>query len=66
MNSIPTLRTPRDLPLQAIEGSVPSPGELPPGCSFAPRCPLAAPECVAAEPALRELAPGHWVRCVKA
>ncbi len=66
MNSIPTLRTPRNLPLQAIEGSVPSPGELPPGCSFAPRCPLAAPECVAAEPALRELAPGHWVRCVKA
>ncbi len=65
MNSIPTLRTPRDLPLQAIEGSVPSPGELPPGCSFAPRCPLAAPECVAAEPALREVAPGHWVRCIK-
>jgi oligopeptide/dipeptide ABC transporter ATP-binding protein len=66
MNSIPTLRTPRDLPLQAIEGSVPSPGELPPGCSFAPRCPLATAECVAAEPALRELWPGHWVRCVKA
>ena len=65
MNSIPTLRTPRDLPLQAIEGSVPSPGELPPGCSFAPRCPLATAECVAAEPALREMKPGHWVRCIK-
>ena len=66
MNSIPTLRTPRDLPLQAIEGSVPSPGELPPGCSFAPRCPLATAECVAAEPALREINAGHWVRCVRA
>ncbi len=66
MNSIPTLRTPRNLPLQAIEGSMPSPGELPPGCSFAPRCPLASQECVAAEPALREMKAGHWVRCVKA
>ena len=29
--------------LQAIEGSVPSPDSLPPGCYFAPRCPYAKP-----------------------
>jgi oligopeptide/dipeptide ABC transporter ATP-binding protein len=35
-------------------------------CPFAPRCPLAGPECSAALPALRELRPGHLVRCVRA
>jgi peptide/nickel transport system ATP-binding protein len=50
--------------LEAIPGVVPSPAELPPGCRFAPRCRFAMPACTAAVPALREVAPGHKVRCI--
>jgi oligopeptide/dipeptide ABC transporter ATP-binding protein len=64
--SIPTLRTNRHEPLRAIEGAVPSPGSLPPGCSFAPRCPLCIPACQAAMPDLIEIAPGHQARCIRA
>lgn len=35
------------------------------GCPFAPRCGEAVPECEAARPALREVEPGHWVRCIR-
>src|SRR5919106_1546440 len=31
--------------LETIEGTVPSPTELPPGCHFAPRCPYRMPRC---------------------
>ena len=64
--SIPTLKTDRDQPLRAIEGTVPSPGALPAGCSFAPRCPLCIPECQAVMPELVEVEPGHWARCIRA
>jgi oligopeptide/dipeptide ABC transporter ATP-binding protein len=63
--SIPTLKTNRHEPLKAIEGMVPSPGALPAGCSFAPRCPLCIPQCEAAMPALIEVAPGHNARCIR-
>jgi oligopeptide/dipeptide ABC transporter ATP-binding protein len=64
--SIPTLKTDRHQPLRAIEGMVPSPGALPSGCSFAPRCPLCIPQCEAAMPELIEIAPGHDARCIRA
>jgi oligopeptide/dipeptide ABC transporter ATP-binding protein len=66
IGSIPTLKTNRNEPLHAIEGTVPSPGALPPGCSFAPRCPLAIPACEAAMPELIEIEPGHQARCIRA
>jgi oligopeptide/dipeptide ABC transporter ATP-binding protein len=66
LGSIPTLSTNRNAPLAAIEGAVPSPGALPPGCSFAPRCPLCIPACQAAMPALVTLTPGHQARCIRA
>jgi oligopeptide/dipeptide ABC transporter ATP-binding protein len=65
LGSIPTLKTNRNEPLHAIEGSVPSPGALPPGCSFAPRCPLCIPACEAAVPELIEIAPAHAARCIR-
>ncbi len=64
--SIPTLKTNRHEPLKAIEGMVPSPGTLPSGCSFAPRCPLCIPQCESAMPTLIEIAPGHTARCLRA
>jgi len=52
--------------LEAIKGVVPSLLNPAPGCRFAPRCRLAAPECIRETPPLREIAPGHKVACVMA
>jgi peptide/nickel transport system ATP-binding protein len=52
--------------LAAIEGQVPSPGAMPPGCRFAPRCPFATVQCSEAYPPLREIKPDHWVSCWRA
>ncbi len=49
--------------LEAIPGTVPSLLDPPPGCRFAARCRFATEECRTAEPALRDLAPGHRVAC---
>ena len=48
-----------------LPGDPPDPRHLPSGCSFRPRCPLAAEECAAAEPPLLELAPGRAAACVR-
>ena len=52
--------------LQGIEGSPPRPGRRPPGCSFAPRCPLVLPACNEEPPPAVELADGRRVRCLRA
>ena len=49
--------------LEPIAGSVPSPFDLPPGCSFAPRCPRASGRCDATFPPLETRADGHSVAC---
>jgi oligopeptide/dipeptide ABC transporter ATP-binding protein len=49
--------------LNEIKGMVPSLFDLPPGCSFAPRCSFATDHCRAEAPALEEKRPGHWVAC---
>ncbi|MCF8533178.1 MAG: ABC transporter ATP-binding protein [Reyranella sp.] len=49
--------------LTEIKGMVPSLFDLPPGCSFAPRCGFATDRCRAETPTLAELRPGHWVAC---
>jgi oligopeptide/dipeptide ABC transporter ATP-binding protein len=50
--------------LETIEGTVPSPTDLPPGCHFAPRCPYRMPRCTAEEIPLYDLSGGVRVRCV--
>jgi peptide/nickel transport system ATP-binding protein len=49
--------------LEAIPGTVPKLIEPREGCRFAARCRYAKPECSAATPPLREIAPGHKVAC---
>ena len=49
--------------LREIPGNVPSPFDMPRGCSFAPRCPAALPRCRDEVPELREVAPGRPVAC---
>jgi peptide/nickel transport system ATP-binding protein len=50
--------------LETIEGTVPSPTELPPGCHFAPRCQHRMPRCTEGTIPLYELEGGVGVRCV--
>jgi peptide/nickel transport system ATP-binding protein len=51
-------------PLTPIKGTPPSLTELPPGCPFAPRCPMARAHCEEEEPALRPVTGvGHRAAC---
>ncbi|MFH1017521.1 MAG: ABC transporter ATP-binding protein [Pseudomonadota bacterium] len=52
--------------LESIPGRVPPLRQIPFYCRFFERCPRAGAECKAREPDLREIRPGHFVRCVKA
>ena len=49
--------------LRAIDGVVPNLGALPPGCTFAPRCPHRMDVCTTAVPALTTVEGGHRARC---
>jgi len=51
--------------LAAIDGTVPEPNRLPPGCRFAPRCPLAVEGCQRPQDLLQQET-GHWARCHRA
>ncbi len=51
--------------LEAIPGSPPDLANLPPGCPFAPRCPLAADICTSAEPPLKAIKSDHSARCAR-
>ncbi len=48
---------------EGIDGVVPALAALPPGCAFAPRCPLHEPACDAARPALLTVAADRASRC---
>jgi oligopeptide/dipeptide ABC transporter ATP-binding protein len=61
LGAVPRLASRRS-ELAPIPGRVPQPDELPPGCSFAERCPAADERCRTESPVLVELA-GHRVRC---
>lgn len=49
--------------LHSIDGQVPSPLAYPPGCRFAPRCPLAFDRCRREQPDLIEVTPTHRSAC---
>ncbi len=68
LGSIPHLDTAarsdtRRARLNEIKGLVPSLFNLPPGCSFAPRCSFATDHCRQVAPALEQHRPGHWIAC---
>ena len=50
--------------LETIEGTVPRPTDLPPGCHFAPRCSHRMPRCTEEEIPLYQLEHNVEVRCV--
>jgi oligopeptide transport system ATP-binding protein len=52
--------------LRVITGSPPPADQILPGCSFAPRCPLAVDHCREERPLLASLAPGREAACFRA
>jgi oligopeptide/dipeptide ABC transporter ATP-binding protein len=69
LDAIPHLDRTAHTELPVVTGRPPDPTALPVGCSFAPRCPSAADDCLAKSPVLAEHAPGHswacWHPCEK-
>ncbi|MEG8176957.1 ABC transporter ATP-binding protein [Nocardia terpenica] len=65
LGSIPRMDGPARAPLIPIVGAPPAMHALPPGCPFAPRCPIAIDDCRAAEPPLADIAPGHRAACIR-
>jgi oligopeptide/dipeptide ABC transporter ATP-binding protein len=63
LDAIPHLERPAHTQLPVVGGRPPDPANLPPGCSFAPRCPSAADDCRQTRPALVEHAAGHRWAC---
>jgi peptide/nickel transport system ATP-binding protein len=62
LGSIPKLHADQQQ-LATIEGVVPNPLDMPPGCRFNPRCPFAIDKCRGSEPPLAEVKPGHFAAC---
>ncbi|WP_188206829.1 ABC transporter ATP-binding protein [Alkalibacillus aidingensis] len=60
--SVPKMTGPVE-ELGAIKGSVPTPSEMPTGCKFHPRCPIATDLCKQVHPQLEETTPQHFKRC---
>jgi len=48
-----------------LQGETPNPIDLPPGCRFHPRCPVAQPHCSQIDPRLRLIPAGHEVACLE-
>jgi len=66
LSSIPVIsEAEKALKPQKVEtrGEIPSPVNVPPGCSFNPRCQECMDICLVDDPAMREITEGHWVRC---
>ncbi|RVM20694.1 ABC transporter ATP-binding protein [Sinorhizobium meliloti] len=61
MAAVPDPSRPRQA--APLGGELPSPSNIPPGCRFHTRCPLATELCRVAEPEFRAIKPGHRVAC---
>jgi oligopeptide/dipeptide ABC transporter ATP-binding protein len=60
LNTVPRIDVRKKL--ESIRGTVPTPFNLPPGCSFAPRCPSAMDKC-REEPPEFTVEEGHTAKC---
>jgi peptide/nickel transport system ATP-binding protein len=63
-NSLPNLKEQGEM-LEPIKGLMPDPADLPPGCTFAPRCPYADAHCSESVPQLEAVdgSSTHFVAC---
>jgi peptide/nickel transport system permease protein len=61
--AVPSMETPRELPLAVIPGRPADPADLPAGCAFAARCEFADAKCRQADPSLVPDDAGREVAC---
>jgi oligopeptide/dipeptide ABC transporter ATP-binding protein len=47
-----------------LQGETPNPIDLPPGCRFHPRCPVAMSACSQTDPALLPVSDSHRAACL--
>ncbi len=62
LKSVPSIDTPLD-EMSHIEGESPDPVNIPAGCSYHPRCPIATSICVEQDPEFFEVDEDHWAAC---
>lgn len=62
LNATPNLDAPLS-EMKPIEGAAPDPVEVPTGCSYQDRCPLATEECRRTDPSMEPVEPDHRVAC---
>ncbi len=65
LRSMPVLGKKTGARLDAIRGNVPIPLDPPKECGFRSRCDEAVEYCGKNVPALKEVSPGHYVRCIR-
>ncbi|WP_336213506.1 ABC transporter ATP-binding protein [Nonomuraea sp. LPB2021202275-12-8] len=65
LGSVPRVDAGGRQPLVPIVGNPPAPAALPPGCPFAPRCPMRVEACDDREPPLFEVGAGHQAACIR-
>ena len=62
LRAVPSIDSPIE-DMRPIQGATPDPVNVPAGCSYNPRCPLASEECRMQDPSLEEVEAGHQVSC---
>ncbi len=63
LSAVPSLDSEEKTLKLLLKGDIPSPTNLPSGCNFHTRCDYVRDICKIKEPALLEIAKGHFVRC---
>jgi oligopeptide/dipeptide ABC transporter ATP-binding protein len=62
LNATPNMRTPLE-EMRPVEGSAPDPVDVPSGCSYHPRCPLATDRCRESDPSYHIVDADHHAKC---
>ncbi|WP_247004501.1 ABC transporter ATP-binding protein [Halosolutus gelatinilyticus] len=62
LNATPNIKAPVD-EMKPIEGSAPDPVNVPEGCSYHPRCPMADETCVSVDPGYYGIDADHRAKC---
>lgn len=66
LSVVPVPHPSRRRPPIILRGETPNPGNIPPGCRFHPRCPLAFDRCREIDPPSIEVGAGHLAACLLA
>lgn len=64
LSSVPIPDPSKRTELAVLEGDVPSPVNIPPGCRFGPRCEFATRNCAKVSPPTKEVRPGQSIECL--